>query len=156
MKILIAGVLIAIISIYLLLNVWKPVRLQTYLLPSNLELGWVVIEYDNIKCPSLKEGGWWRELTIPESGYLCTSSPIEIGWTYNMYYLVDAQRERTRLTESEHIFAPSSMHINEASCKIVAELFKYGSGKATNERTAFVEEYHPECRNRGVPTTSLP
>ncbi len=72
-----------------------------------------------------------------------------------MYYLVDDRRKRTRLIESEHIFAPSSMRINEGSCNIVAELFKYGSGRANNESTTFVEKYHPECGNRGV-TTSVP
>lgn len=141
-------------SVCLFLYLWSPVRVHTYLLSSRLEPSWVAIEYDNPKCSPLKENRLWRELVIPESGYLCTSSPMDMGWTYNRYYLVNDRGERIRLVEDEQIFARASTRVNEGDCKVTAEFFLYGSGgKTINERTSFIEKYHPECRQRGTITT---
>ena len=153
MKVLLVGALAAFCSVCLLLYIWSPVRVQTYILSSKLEPSWIAIEYDNPNCSALKENRLWRELVIPESGYLCTSNPMEMGWTYDRFYLIGDQGERTRLNENGQIFAEASIRINENACKVTAKIFKYGSGRASNESTSFIEKYHPECRQRGTVTT---
>ena len=134
-------------SIFLVLYLWQPVSLQTYLLPTTLKHGWVAIEYDNPNCSSLKRSSLGQEYVIPESGYLCTSSPMEKGLTYQRYYLVDDKNKRTRLYLDKQIFVRESIFVKRGSCKVTAETFWYGpKDKINNEKTDFIEKFHPECR----------
>ena len=136
--------------------IWQPIHLQTYLLSTKIETKWITIEYDNPKCSPLEKKVLGREIEIPESGYVCTSSLMEMGWTYSKFYLVD-NNKRVEITEDEQIFVRSALYINQGGCNVTAEIFLYESknnSKAINERASFVEIYHPECQNRGVTTSS--
>lgn len=133
---------------------WKPVRLQTYLLPSTLKTGWVTIEYDSPKCAPLREGRLWQEHVIPESGYLCTSSRRETSWVYRKYYLVQANGERTRLTIGKQIFKEITIYLNPLNldCKVIAEAFWYGpQEQINNEEDVHLKKLHPEC-DKGLVT----
>lgn len=153
---IITGAFMAVLGLgFMLLYAVKPLRVQTYLLPSTLKPSWVIIEYDNQKCPALKEGRLWQEHTIPESGYLCTSSHSEEGLTYQRYYLVDEKGGRTRLAINDQIFQRRTIYLNplNGTCKVTAEEFWYGpKDQITTEDTALLENHHPECR-KGLETT---
>jgi len=128
--------------------VLKPVRVQTYLLPSTLKPGWVAIEYDNPRCPPLREGRLWQEHMIPESGYLCTSSHRETRWVYRKYYLVQANGERTPLTVGKQIFKEITIYLNplNPNCKVIAESFWYGpQEQIDNQQDVLLKKLHPEC-----------
>ena len=134
-------------SILLMLYAGKPVRLQSYLLPSTLKYGWVTIEYDNPNCSKIKGGPLGDEFVIPQSGYLCTSSPMETGLTYQRYYLVNDKGERTSLDIDQQIHVRASVFVSRGSCNITAETFWYGpKDKITNDKTDFIEKFHSECR----------
>lgn len=152
---LIFGTLLALaMGLLLVLYALKPVRLQTYLLPSTMKPGWVIIEYENPNCAPLREGRLWQEHVIPESGYLCTSSHSEEGLTYQRYYLVDEKGERTRLVLSEQIFQRCSIQLNpfDKACKVTAEEFWYGpKEQINNEDVALLKKLHPEC-SKGLVT----
>lgn len=129
--------------------IWQPIHLQTYLLSSKIETKWIAIEYDNPKCSPLAKSVLGREIEVPESGYVCTSSPMEMGWTYSKFYLVDNDK-RIAITEEKQIFAQSALFINQGACSVTAEIFLYESkniSKASNQRTSFIEVYHPECQD---------
>ena len=141
---------IVLLGIY----VWKPIRVQTYLLPSTLKPGWVAIEYDNSKCAPLREGRLWQEHVIPESGYLCTSSHRETGWVYRKYYLVQPNGERTLLAVGKQIFKEITIYLNPLNpdCKVIAESFWYGPQEQIDDkRDEALKQHHPEC-NPGLLT----
>lgn len=134
--------------------VWKPVRLQTYLLPSTLKTGWVTIEYENSKCSALREGRLWQEHVIPESGYLCTSSRREEKWVYRKYYLIQANGERRPLTEDKEIFQVGTIYLEpwNPDCKVIADSFWYGPREQIdNQRHVLLKKLHPEC-DKGLVT----
>ena len=134
--------------------VWKPVRVQTYLLPATLKPGWVAIEYDNPKCAALRESRLWQEHVIPESGYLCTSSHRKTRWVYRKYYLVQANGERTTLTVGKQIFKEITVYLNPLNpdCKVIAESFWYGpQEQIDNQHDVLLKKLHPEC-DKGLVT----
>ena len=132
---------------------------HSYLIPAKMKPGWVTIEYENPKCESLKEFSGGREFVIPESGYLCTSSSMYMGWAQRRYFVVEEGGRRTPLKVKKHIWREASFRINESDCKVVAEEYFYGK-KVTHENAIlfdekFLEE-HPGCRNRGINTKLVP
>lgn len=149
--------LAAVIALALMLYVREPIRVQNYLIPSKLQPSWVTIEYENPMCPLLQKGWLGTDFIIPESGYLCTSSSVKAGFTYERYYLVGDQGKRVRLSINEQIFRRESVFVNQNSCKINADSFWYGpKDKITNEADSFIERYHPECRDSGIITKQVP
>ncbi len=149
MKVII-GAILTLFTVGFVLYVVKPVRVQTYLLPSKLKPGWVIIEYDNPKCAPLEEGRLWQMHVIPESGYLCTSSHSEAGLTYQRYYLVNETGKRIQLAMGKQIFQRRSLYLNPANgaCKVSAEEFWYGpEDQINNEDAVLLERFHPECHN---------
>jgi len=145
---LIFGTLLVLGLAFFGICIWKPVRVQTYLLPSTLKTGWVTIEYENPKCNALREGRLWQEHVIPESGYLCTSSKSETSWVYRKYYLVQANGEKRPLTIGKQIFKESTVYLNPLNrdCKVIAESFWYGpQEQIDNQQHAVLEKLHPEC-----------
>jgi hypothetical protein len=153
MKVIYAALLVlalASFGVYIL----KPVRVQTYLLPSTLKPGWVAIEYENPKCAPLKEGRLWQEHMIPESGYLCTSSHRETGWVYSKYYLVAPNGKRTRLAIGKQIFREITIYLDPLNpeCKVIAESFWYGpQEQIDNQAEVLLKKLHPEC-DKGLVT----
>jgi len=151
---LVFGTLLTVIGLLFVLYAWKPVRLQTYLLPSTLKPGWVTIEYENPRCSSLREGRLWQEHVIPESGYLCTSSQRETRWVYRKYYLVEANGERRPLTQDREIFQVGTIYLEpwNPECKVIADSFWYGpQEQIDNQRHEVLKQHHPEC-NKGLVT----
>jgi hypothetical protein len=141
---------LALLGVY----VWKPIRVQTYLLPSTLKPGWVTIEYENSKCNPLKEDRLRQEHVIPESGYLCTLSRRETKWVYRRYYLVQANGERRPLTEGKEIFQEGTLFLDPGNpdCKVTADSFWYGpQEQIDNQRHEVLKQHHPEC-NKGLVT----
>ncbi len=142
-------------------------RVHTYLIPAKMEPRWITIEYDNPKCAALKESVFGREFAIPESGFLCTSSPMYMGWHRTKFYLVDELHNRTAIQAGERIFRQESLAERKWSsdagtfaCKVTGEEFFYGpKEKVTSENPIMEDEiflrYHPECRNRAVPVKPI-
>jgi len=132
-------------------------------MPAKLEPRWITIEYSNPKCAPLEETSSGREFVIPESGYLCTSSAMYMGWHREKFYAVDERNSRTPIEVDKRILRPESFNVNEPSldagmpaCKVTAEEFFFGSrDKLTHENPImqdedFLSHYHPECRHKGT------
>ncbi len=156
------GVFITVLSLVGWLSMaCGPLRVHTYLIPVKIEPRWITIEYDNPRCPPLKESAFGREFVIPESGFLCTSSPMYTGWHREKYYSVDENNNRTALQTDERIFRRESFNINQPSsdagmivCKVTGEEFFYGpKEKLTSENPMMKDEaflkQHPECSQQG-------
>ena len=152
------GVLITHLSIIgWLLMACGPLRVHTYLIPAKIEPSWITIEHDNPKCTPLKEDVFGRELVIPESGFLCTSTPIYMGWHREKYYSVDANNKRTALQLDERIFRRGALaehHFSSGTgtivCKVSGLEFFYGpKEKLTADNPIMKDEaflkLHPEC-----------
>ena len=133
-------------------------RVHTYLIPAKLKLGWISIEYENPQCPKLEEGRWGREVVVPESGFLCTSSSLYTGWHRTEFYAVDENGARTSIREDE-IHRKGTVSIIRSSMEPGAvpicdvknlQEFFYGPnekltyGNAITKNESFLR-YHPEC-----------
>ena len=141
-------------TVLVLLYVREPVIFETYLIPSTMKEGWVTIELGNPKCPPLRQGRGWRELVIPESGYLCTSNPRNEKLFYDWYYLIDENGKRTPLVKDQQIFQRRSIIFDYSyqNCKVVADSFWYGrQDKIDNQDAVALKERHPECTGIRVP-----
>ena len=125
---------------------FQPVRVETYLFAPSITTTWVFVEYGRSDCTPLSEGFLGREIRIPADGYLCTSSPMEMGWTYNLYYLDG--NPAVKLDSDSNILSKGSIHIIDPDCRVVAETFLLKlqvSDRPSNSGTRFIETYHPEC-----------
>ena len=141
-----------------------PLRVHTYLIPAKIEPGWITIEYDNPKCAPLSENVLGREYVIPQSGFLCTSSPIYTGWYRERYYSVDENNNRILLEPNKIIHRQQSFYVNKGSlttgtsCKVSGTEFFYGpKEKLTWENPIMNDEnflkVHPECGQQGEKVT---
>jgi len=141
-------------TVLVVVYVLEPVVFETYLIPSNMQEGWVTIEYANPKCPPLNKGRGWREYVIPESGYLCTSTQRNTEPMYQWFYLVDENGKRTRLATDEQIFQRTTIVLaaGNPNCKVVADSFWYGKReRINNEQDVALEKRHPECGGLRIP-----
>lgn len=140
------------------------VTVHTYLIPAKLKHEWITIEYENPRCPQLQDGVWGREFTIPESGYLCTSSSLYTGWHRTKYYAVDANGVQTAVGEDEihregmtgvvmSSLAPGA--VPTCNVKHLATFFYGSQEKLTAENTPnkneYFLQYHPECGENVLP-----
>ena len=130
------------------------------LIPTKLGSRWITIEYGNPKCTPLKESSFGRELVIPESGFLCTSSPVYSGWHRREYYLFDENNNRSTLQSDDLIHQHRSFVIHQGrlsdgtSCNVAGVEFFYGpKEKLTPDNPIKTDEaflkLHPECRSNG-------
>jgi len=55
--------------------------------------GWVLIEYERADCPPLVRQGGKLYISVPASGYLCTSTALESGSARDEYFFVGASRD---------------------------------------------------------------
>jgi hypothetical protein len=139
------------------------IRQETYLIPADMKPRWINIEYDNPKCPTLNGTELSQEFVIPESGYICTSSPSYKSFYQRRFFLVDAQGKRTPLKAEGNIWQEGGLSKDEPSldegqprCKVSLNQFFYGTKddlKSNNpifQDEDFLHNYHPECRNTGI------
>jgi hypothetical protein len=149
--------LLAIIGLTVLLFIWWPIRVQTYVLSSKMKPGWVIIEYENPKCQPLRKTLVGQEFVIPESGYMCTSSPIYIGWFREEYYLEENGRRTPLKRQLIFRHTTSSILADEEKCQTKYESFWYGpQDQITNEAINLIKKYHPECRDAGITIHATP
>lgn len=136
----------------------ESITVHTYLIPAKMRPGWITIEYGNSKCPPLKESGLRRELAIPESGFLCTSSSSYQGWRREEYYLVGEHNRRTALETDRWIHRRGSFRTREVSsvsdtshCDVSGEQFFFGPIEELKSENPIMSDenflkLHPECR----------
>jgi len=139
-------------------QVQRRLRVETYLIPAKMEPRWITIEYGNPNCPALNENALGREVVIPESGFLCTSSSRYEGWHRVRYYLVGGSKGRISLRANERIHRRGSFNLRDSSsgadkiiCDVSGEEFFYGLQKElTYENPISKDEsflkLHPGCR----------
>jgi hypothetical protein len=144
----------ALVTILSIVYVREPIIFETYLIPSTMKEGWVTIELGNPKCPHLRHGRGWREVVIPESGYVCTSTPQHTKLFYDWYYLVDQNGKRTPLAYEQQIFKRNTIQLDalNPNCKVVADSFWYGrQDKIDNQEAVALQKRHPECSGTTFP-----
>lgn len=137
-----------------------PFGVETYLIPAKMEPRWITIEYENPNCPPLNKNAFGREVVIPESGFLCTSSSRHADWHRVRYLLVGPGNRRNPLGANERIHRRGSFNLRDSSsepgkilCDVSGEEFFYGPiNKLTNENPIRENKrflrLHPECRLR--------
>jgi uncharacterized protein DUF6843 len=100
---------------FLVAGFGRPIRVE---LPPGYR-GWVVIEYDNPKCPPFRVQGLVLVIDVSASGRGCTSSPIPRGWRSYRYDYVHADGTRTQLRttdwDGEQEVWQLSYHLREQS-----------------------------------------
>jgi hypothetical protein len=136
----------------------KRIQIETYLIPVKMQSRWITIEYDNPNCPPLNENDSGREVAIPGSGFLCTSSPRYMGWHRTKYYFVDESKRRTALRAPEFIHRREGFILKylssvpgDPACDVTGEEFFYGpKEKLTYENPIAKDKdflkLHPSCR----------
>lgn len=139
------------------------ILVETYLLSTKMPHGWVVIEYENPRCKPLRDRLFERRFVIPESGYLCTSSSIYMGWHKARYYLVEEDGSWKPLVEKEWISQQNSFEMKKYSfqpsnqgnvtnlptkCEVKGSSFWYGPPDqiTIDETPLIIARHHPECR----------
>jgi hypothetical protein len=107
----------------------------------------MVVEFENPKCPATESSWRGRDFVIPESGYLCTSSPLDHGYVYDRYYRVSGDGRREKLEIGKEIQARSGLNLTLKGCRVTATVFRYDAAEGTTWNSgAFIREHHPECR----------
>jgi hypothetical protein len=94
---------------------------------------------------------------IPESGYLCTSTPGIEKFFYDSYYLVGENGKRTPLVYEKQVFKRTTIHLDALNpkCKVVADSFWYGrQDKIDNQDAVELRKRHPECSGTTFPFKS--
>jgi Family of unknown function (DUF6843) len=129
-----------------------PLRTKTYLIPAKIESRWITIEYSNPECEPLKESTFGRELNIPDTGYLCTSTAMDTEWHREIFYLIDDHNNRTEIRPEDRVFRRESFNVNQSTCKVVGEEFFYGQKEMlTYENPILSDEnflkLHPKCKH---------
>lgn len=77
-------------------------NLNTYLIPENY-VGWVQIIYDQEEFNAIKQVNGKNIYTIPESGILKTSTPVENGISFDEFYYYDEQNKQQKLDVDQMI-----------------------------------------------------
>ena len=139
------------------------IRQETWLIPVDMQPGWVSIEYDNPKCQILNGTALSQEFVVPKTGYLCTSSPLQKGPFQRKYFLMGADGQLTPLSVGKDIWREGVLSKDEPSldkglprCNVSLDQFFYGSKDDLKEESSifqneiFLRDYHPECRNTGT------
>jgi hypothetical protein len=146
MKILI-GSLAVLLAFTSLWYVFQPVRFISYRIPVSTGSSWIAIEYNRPDCSPLIETAFGREIIVPESGYLCTSSAMEPGWTFDSFYAYENGKEMA-LKKDEQVVSQSVLQVGYDGCGVLAEVFLVvpNGDKPNNTRSSFIDAYHPECR----------
>ncbi|MEM7510401.1 MAG: hypothetical protein AAF388_05675 [Bacteroidota bacterium] len=82
--------------VILLITYWvSTMRTQrVFYIPADFE-GWVSIKYSIPGAPPLPSSDSAQEITIPPSGTLLTSSPLEQGWGRDTYFRLNADQSLT-------------------------------------------------------------
>lgn len=136
----------------------RPFGVETYLIPAKMEPRWITIEYENPNCPALNRNALGREVVIPESGYLCTSSSRDADWHRVRYFLVGEGNRRIPLRANERIHRRGSFNLRDSSsepskipCDVSGEEFFYGPQKELTYENPIVKDesflkLHPGCR----------
>ena len=120
---------------------------ESYVLAKGSKPGWIVVEFENPGCPAMENGWRGRDFVIPESGCLCTSSPIDRGYVYDRYYRIGDDGGGDRLEMGKQIHARSGLNLTLEGCRVTAIVFRYdAAGGTTWDSGAFIRERHPECR----------
>lgn len=76
-------------------------RPERWEFPAELR-GWVVVQYNNASCPPLSGDGIYLVVSVPISGFLCTSSDPPQGWVYARYTSVDPDEQTARIPAGDN------------------------------------------------------
>ncbi|MFC6652156.1 DUF6843 domain-containing protein [Paenibacillus rhizoplanae] len=77
-------------------------NLNTYLIPENY-VGWVQIIYNQEGFDPIKQVNGKNIYTIPESGILKTSTPVEYGVSFDEFYYYDGQNRQQKIDVDQMI-----------------------------------------------------
>ncbi len=138
------------------------IRQEVFLIPANMKPRWISVEYDNPKCPKLDGSELSQEFVVPESGYICTSSPSYKGAYQRRFFLIDAEGKRTPLKIEGNIWRQGvysqdnpSRDEGQSNCKVSVSDFFYGTKDDLKSNNPIFQdekflEIHPECKNVGT------
>lgn len=107
--------------------------------------GWVVIEYQNPKCPRLPRRFFGRAVTVPPSGYACFADDPMVGPV--VMRVRDPEGRRIR---ADRIWRRGLVTSTLGSCRIAADVFFFGSAEqldaSTQDVGSVLRARHPECQ----------
>jgi hypothetical protein len=92
------GVLVAVFAVIAAASIYagKLARPISWRFPQGYR-GWVVMNFQNPRCPPLVKDGLYLVIPVTASGRGCTSASFPEGWRYNRHEYVDSIGKRTRL-----------------------------------------------------------
>jgi hypothetical protein len=150
------GVVLVLAILFSIGRLIKPVWVEDFVLAAEIKPGWVIVEYRRPDCPPLKVSFCKREIPVPNSGYVCTSSSPDRSLILARYFLVDSRGRRSRLDRELWVHSrwllegpwetrsPDGTVIR--SCEVVADAFWYGPpGSVKGDVHTSVRLHHPEC-----------
>lgn len=76
----------------------RPMR---YEIPAEYK-GWIVVQFENPACPALRSQGVFHVVSVPSSGWVCTSDHHPDRWTYYRFEYVDPNSRRKTLRWNDH------------------------------------------------------
>lgn len=97
-KIILIGFINSLL-VFLAIWIWYKAPDRQFYVPKGYQ-GWVKIEYRVPGAPPLPEQDGKQILTINDSGYLATSTPLEIGWRRDDFFWKNDQEEIPRFVET--------------------------------------------------------
>lgn len=144
---LIAPLIVIVVVIVVFLVLW--------LLPSTPPLryefaeafrGWVVIQYGDARCPSLSTEDGYLTFKIPNSGCLCTATPLPEGSRKTEFTYIHSDGHRTQIP---HKYGDPSSQIFEQVTNtktFVREYFFVGPIQAHRESMKLPDVHKLKCK----------
>ena len=86
----------------MLLHSKPPVRIEI-VLNEKLWNRWVVIVFNQKTCPPINFNQDRVVITVPDSGFVCTSSPIPHPGASESFYVIDSKMRKKKIEPKKHI-----------------------------------------------------
>lgn len=112
-----------------------------------MEPGWVAVVLSDPACGNPGGGPLKTRITIPSTGYVCTSLPDARGYVVDHFYREMPDGSLRELDLDKEIFVPAITEIKGGPCRVVAKTFWYGPrDKMQGDPSVVIRKNRKECQ----------
>jgi hypothetical protein len=112
-----------------------------------MEPGWVAVVLADPACADPDGSALETRITIPPTGYVCTSMPSVRGRVIEHFYREMPDGSLQELELDKEIFVPATTEIRSGSCHVFAETFWYGPReKMQGDPSVVVRKNRKDCQ----------